>query len=250
VAAPQWFTKDFALDLPLATILLPGLDGTGRLFRPFLDVLPPTLRPTVIAYPQDAVRHPAELLRMIEASLPSNGPFAVIAESFSGPLALKIAAAHPRQTIAVVLIGGFVRNPVRFLPSWLRFLIGPYLFRCPPPRFLVRRFLVGPQASSALVREVVDTLRLVAPAVLAARVRDTLSLAAAGDFVRCPAALLYIEGVQDRLVERATAAQLRALRPDLECASIEAPHFILQRRPAEAAAVIEPFLARRYAEWR
>jgi pimeloyl-[acyl-carrier protein] methyl ester esterase len=203
VAPPQWFTKDFALDLSLATILLPGLDGTGRLFRPFLDVLPPTLKPTVIAYPQDVVRHPAELLRMIEASLPSNGPFTAIAESFSGPLALKIAAAHPTQAIAVVLIGGFVRNPVRFLPSWLRFLIGPYLFRCPPPRFLVRRFLVGPQASSALVREVVDTLRLVAPAVLAARVRDTLSLAAADDVVRCPAALLYIEGLSGRSADDA-----------------------------------------------
>jgi pimeloyl-[acyl-carrier protein] methyl ester esterase len=244
------FTKDFALDLPLATILLPGLDGTGRLFRPFLDVLPPTLRPKVISYPEDAVRPPAELLRLIEASLPPDGPFAVIAESFSGPLALKIATAHPRQLIAVVLVGAFVRNPVRFLPAWLRFLIGPYLFRYPPPRFLVRRFLVGPQASPALVREVVDTLRLVAPAVMAARVADTLSLAAADDFVRCPAPLLYIEGTQDRLIDRATAAQLRSLRPDLECASIEAPHLILQRCPAEATAVIEPFLLRQYAGWR
>jgi pimeloyl-ACP methyl ester carboxylesterase len=239
-------TKDLALDLPLATILLPGLDGTGRLFRPFLDALPPTLTPKVIAYPADAVRHPAELLRLIEASLPADGPFAVIAESFSGPLALRVAAAHPRRAIAVALVGAFVHNPVRFLPSWLRFLIGSYLFRRPPPCFLVRQFLVGPHASPALVHEIVDTLRLVAPAVLAARVRDTLTLAAADDFIRCPVPLLYIEGKQDRLLDRATVAQLKSLRPDLECASIEAPHFILQRCPAEAAALIEAFFLRHH----
>jgi pimeloyl-[acyl-carrier protein] methyl ester esterase len=234
------------LDLPLATILLPGLDGTGRLFRPFLDALPPTLTPKVIAYPEDAVSHPAELLRLIETSLPSHGPFAVIAESFSGPLALRVAAAHPRQAIAVALVGAFVRNPVRFLPSWLRFLIGSYLFRYPPPRFLVRQFLVGPQASPALVREVVDTLRLVAPTVLAARVRDALCVDAAEDFIECPAPLLYIEGTQDRLIDPATVGQLKSLRPDLACASIKAPHFILQRCPVEAAALIEAFFLRHH----
>jgi pimeloyl-ACP methyl ester carboxylesterase len=234
------------LNLPLATILLPGLDGTGRLFRPLLDALPPTLSPKVIAYPKDAVRDPAELRRLIEAALPSEGPFAVIAESFSGPLALKVAAAHPRQAIAVALVGSFVRNPVRLLPSRLRFLISPYLFRYPPPRFLVRQFLVGPQASPALVREVIDTLRLVAPSVLAARVRDTLAVDATEDFVRCPAPLLYIEGTQDRLINRRTVAHLKSLRPDLECASIAAPHFILQRCPVEAAALIDEFFLRHH----
>jgi pimeloyl-[acyl-carrier protein] methyl ester esterase len=235
------------LDLPLTTILLPGLDGTGTLFQPLLAALPPTLRPAVISYPANAVRRHSDLLQLIEASLPSDSPFAVIAESFSGPLALAIAARHPKQLVAVTLAGAFLGKPVRFLPSWLRFLIGPYLFWFSPPRLLVRRFLAGPLASPELVRDVVNTLGLVAPSVLAARVRDTLSVDATADFVRCRVPLLYIEGTQDKLLDPATVTKLKALRPDLEYVSIEAPHFILQRCPAEAAAIIEPFFLRQYA---
>jgi hypothetical protein len=33
--------------------MLPGLDGTGLLFRPLIDVLPVTLKPIVINFPSD-----------------------------------------------------------------------------------------------------------------------------------------------------------------------------------------------------
>jgi len=36
---------------PLDVLLVPGLDGTGRLFSPLLAELPRTIAPSVIPYP-------------------------------------------------------------------------------------------------------------------------------------------------------------------------------------------------------
>jgi hypothetical protein len=49
---------------------------------------------------------------------------------------------------------------------------------------------------------------------------------------------------QDRLIDSQTAVRLKALRQDLECVMLDAPHFLLQRAPAAAAAAIAEFLSR------
>ncbi len=75
----------------LATILLPGLDGTGDLFAPLLEVFPETLEPFVISYPPDQLLGYRELEEFVAAKLPADRDFAIVAESFSGPLAARLA---------------------------------------------------------------------------------------------------------------------------------------------------------------
>jgi pimeloyl-[acyl-carrier protein] methyl ester esterase len=74
----------------LRAILLPGLDGTGRLFDPLLKELPADLRAEVISYPTDAILDYAALEQFVEAALPRRDPFIIVAESFSGPLAIRL----------------------------------------------------------------------------------------------------------------------------------------------------------------
>ena len=70
-------------------MLLPGMDGTGRLFGPLLRILPPGLEVTVFAYPPNRPCGYAELLPLVESTaVPEGGEFVVLGESFSGPLAL------------------------------------------------------------------------------------------------------------------------------------------------------------------
>lgn len=77
-------------------VLLPGMDGTGTLFDPLLAVLPKTCQIKVIKYPTDASLTYEELERYVIERLPiGRSPLIVIAESFSGPIALRLAArAH------------------------------------------------------------------------------------------------------------------------------------------------------------
>jgi pimeloyl-[acyl-carrier protein] methyl ester esterase len=227
----------------LDTVLLPGLDGTGRLFKPLTDALQPQIRASVVAYPVDAPLGYSELTTYVEGLLPRRRPFSIVAESFSGPVAVRIAAARPEGLVAVVLAGSFVRCPVRY-PAWMRPMIGSYLFRSSPPAWLVRRLATGPDAPDDLVAGTLDALRLVKPNVLARRVQELLSVNIAADFLKISVPILYLTGTQDRLLSPAVVRTLQGLRPDLEVAALDAPHFILQRRPAEAAEVIANFLLR------
>lgn len=231
-------------EAPLDTLLLPGLDGTGRLFTAFLEACPPSLRPKVVAYPSDKSLGYAELEQIVWRTLPSNRPFALVAESFSGPLAVRIAAKRPEGLVAIALVGSFVSPSVRWVPSWVKPLVGGYLFRAPPPAWLIRHFAAGRAASDAFVADVLKAIHLVQPDVLAHRVREVLIVDVVEDLLRLEAPALYLAGAQDRLLKPGIAGRLKRLRPDLETSVLETPHFILQTRPVEAATLIADFFQR------
>jgi pimeloyl-[acyl-carrier protein] methyl ester esterase len=228
----------------LDTVLLPGFDGTGRLFRYFVDALPPQLTPSVIAYPPDVPESYSDLEARVRSLLPSDRAFAIVAESFSGPIAIRIAAKKPKGLVALVLVGTFVHNPVRFVPTWLKSLVGSYLFHIPPPAWMVRQLVAGSDAPGGIVSETLAAWCQVKPHVLAMRLREALAVDAADDFLAVSLPMLYVSGTQDRLLAASTVDALQRLRPDIEVAVIAAPHFVLQRRPTEAADLIANFLAR------
>src|SRR6202158_387734 len=95
----------------------PDMQGTGRLFAPFLRQLPCSLFPVVVSYPTDAVTDIDALVEIVERLLPSNETFALIAESFSGPIAVKVAARGPPELKAVILVASFIRSPASRLLS-------------------------------------------------------------------------------------------------------------------------------------
>lgn len=97
-------------------ILLPGMDGSGLLFAPFVRALPAWVHPVVVAYPADRPLDYAGHLEIVRASLPAAGPFVLLGESFSGPLALMAAAVKPKGLCGVVLCASFICSP---LPSFI-----------------------------------------------------------------------------------------------------------------------------------
>jgi pimeloyl-[acyl-carrier protein] methyl ester esterase len=236
--------KVASMPTPLDTVVLPGFDGTGRLSRDFADALPPQLMPSVIAYPSDVPESYSDLETRVRSLLPGDRAFAIVAESFSGPIAIRIAAKKPRGLVALVLVATFIHNPVRLAPTWLKSLVGNYLFHIPPPAWMVRQFVAGSDAPGELVSDALAAWCQVKPGVLAMRLREALAVDAADDFLAVTLPMLYVSGTQDRLLAPSTVDTLQRLRPDLEVAAIAAPHFVLQRRPAEAADLIANFLAR------
>jgi pimeloyl-ACP methyl ester carboxylesterase len=219
-------------------ILLPGMDGTGDLFRPLLDVVPATLSRRVVSYPTDRPLPYDELLVLAERQLGDNQDVVIIAESFSGPLALRLAAKLPEQIRAVVLVASFIRPP---LPRWVRHVVVPMLFRAPPPAMLLLRFMLGRDAPDALVREVAAAIRRVRPEVLARRLRDVLSVDCAKELRRCRAPLLYLAAADDALVRPSSLAAFRAVRPDIQARTLPGPHLLLQAQPQAAWREIERF---------
>jgi 3-oxoadipate enol-lactonase len=105
-------------------VLVPGIDGTGRLFHRQVPLLARRYRTATYTLRDDAdtmgelVEDLARVIRTIAAR---QGPAVVIGESFGGTVALSFALAHPELVRALVVLNSFPY----FLPQHrLRLAIG------------------------------------------------------------------------------------------------------------------------------
>jgi pimeloyl-[acyl-carrier protein] methyl ester esterase len=112
-------------------VLLPGMDGSGLLFADFIEALGPDVDAKVVAYPPDRVLGYPELTVLARAELPSDRPFVLLAESFSGPVAVALAALRPPGLRALVLACSFVRSPISVPPVLRRMLAALPVERAP-----------------------------------------------------------------------------------------------------------------------
>jgi pimeloyl-[acyl-carrier protein] methyl ester esterase len=222
-------------------VLLPGMDGTGILFEPLIRALPKHWSPIVQAYPGDVALSYEELLPHVQSALPMAEPFILLAESFSGPLALRIAAAHPPGLKGVILCASFIHNPTRF-PKSCRRWVQPFVFGRWPAWLGARARLAG-YSEPAVFELVQRAHKLVTPAVLAARARAILAVDAADALAACRLPILYIAGSCDRLVPKRNQTQIQRANPGVKIVTLPAPHMVLQNAPAAAAKVIVQFAA-------
>lgn len=192
-------------------VLLPGLDGTGRLFAPLLS----HLEAQVVAYP--ALGSYDALLAGIV--LPG-GPVTLVAESFSGPIAIRLAARGGVDRL--VLVSTFARSPLPWLPPWL--------VRFRPPAWAMAPVLLGWGAPSELVSDLKAAVREIPTPVLLERVREVLRVDVRRELASLRIPTLALRGRQDWLV-----------RPQFPATVLDGPHLLLQRRPAECAALIQAF---------
>jgi pimeloyl-[acyl-carrier protein] methyl ester esterase len=223
-------------------VLLPGMDGTGIMFEPLVRALPPELSPVVVSYPGDVPLSYEELLPIVRSSLPASEPFILLGESFSGPLALRIAATNPPGLKGLILCASFAYNPIRFFPRACRRLIRPFLFSYWPPWFRLRA-LLGGYSTPALFKLVERSHATVSPIVLAARAREVIGINAEDALSACCVPLLYIAGSRDRVVPKHNLTRIKNIYPNARVVILPAPHLILQAEPQAAAAVIVEFAA-------
>lgn len=227
--------------LPKA-ILLPGLDGSGRLFAPLLAAGPRSFAPEPLSYPPDRPLGYDALAALVRPRLPRRR-FVLLAESFSGPLAIRLAAERPKGLAALILAATFLHRPLDPFLQPLRALVGARLFGVAMPAVLVRRFMAGPDAPDGIVTEVQRAVAAVSPEVLAHRSREALAVDVRDALAGVEVPILFLAPTRDRLIRRDAHEDLLALRPDAEVAHIEAPHMVLQRCPHASLARMEEFLA-------
>ena len=220
-------------------VLLPGLDGTGELFAPFLAVLPPDLKRHVVSYPRHRFLNYDQLLGLIVQSVPASDKLIILGESFSSPLAIRFAAEYPQCVHALILCGGFIRSP---LPRWMIGLGCRCIRFLPLNALALRMMLIGWKAPVAVRTMVQRVVKSVDRRVLIHRLRLVRDLDCGGSLERCTSALLYIAGSRDRLVGAEARSKIRRVAEKCAVAVLNAPHMILQTSPQESWDAIQKFL--------
>jgi pimeloyl-ACP methyl ester carboxylesterase len=229
--------------LPPQLVLLPGLHGTGDLFRRFIDELPSGYRRSVVSYPTNLGCY-ADLDPVVRGVIPEIPPYVLLAESFSSPLALQIASTHPGYFCGLILCGGFAASPIGD-PMRTAFSLGaPWLFRRKLSDSAVRRFLVGSDAQGDLIEEVRNAIRQVPPQVLADRLRQVLHCDVRSEISKIWVPILCLRGSADRLVGESCAKEIlsQAQREESRSVTIDGPHLLLQARPTACVDAITDFL--------
>jgi pimeloyl-[acyl-carrier protein] methyl ester esterase len=226
----------------LKLVLLPGMDGSGDLFTDFLKFLPAWVTAQVVSYPADRKLSYSQLQRGVESVLPTSEPFVLLAESFSTPLAVNLAATHPKNLKVLIICGGFVSTPAKGITRWIAFLVSPILFRFTAPERLLRKYMLGFTASPELLRKVRSVLSKVSPGVMAHRLRVALACSSRKELSQVSIPLLYISGTDDRLIRRRSIEEIRDAKPDTCFLGIEGPHLIVQTQPRKVAEALGCFL--------
>jgi pimeloyl-ACP methyl ester carboxylesterase len=227
---------------PPTLVLLPGMHGTATLFDPLRGRLSPSIRVLAVEYPTDATLDYAALTERVRRTLPA-GDLVLLGESFSGPMAVALAASEPAAR-GLVLASSFLRVPV---PPLLRPAVrrlGPAVIARGLPAWAIERYLIGPGVAPTLVASVVSEVRRVPPAVLAARLQTLLDVDVRATFRAGRLPTLLIAGGRDRLLPPSALREAARLRPDAAMLHLhDAPHLALQTQPETVAKSLESFLA-------
>lgn len=225
----------------LTLVLLPGLDGTGDLFDPFLETFgaQTKVQVQVVRYPKDVALGYEELQDFVRKVLPVNEPYVLLGESFSGPIAIALAAESLPSLKGLVLCCTFARNPRPGLSS-ARVLL-PFIPFQSMPLVALSQVLLGRFGTATLRRAIAGAVAQVSSAVLRARMRAVLAVDVSALLPRVLVPCIYLCASRDRLVPESAFAHIKTLLPSVAVVKIDGPHCLLQANPAEASAAISEF---------
>jgi pimeloyl-ACP methyl ester carboxylesterase len=222
-------------------VFLPGMDGTGLLFEPILRLWTESPPPMVVSYPSDRVLGYKQLQSYVVSLLPTTEPYVLIAESYSGPIAARIAATHPPMMRGLILSATFIRKPRGWIGDWSRLFIGSYLFRQTWTHAIARILLKWQGFNEGQIQLVVGALEHVRPRVLAARLKEALDVEAFEDLRECNVPILCLYAERDLVLADRCRELIAEANPRVKLVGLDTPHFLLQAKPAEALHEIQLF---------
>lgn len=212
-------------------ILLPGMDGTGTLYEPLHQALNGKCKLLVMTYPVDQTMGYADLEALVKSQLPMDEDYVLLGESFSGPIAISIAATQPVRLKALILCATFARNPYPWLAVF-RYAL-PFLPTRLAPLSVLSYLLLGRFSSKELRTQLADALVQVSPISLKARLYAVLSCDVTEKLKAIQVPVLYLQATRDRLVPASAHADIKRKLHEMETCKYDAPHFLLQTKADE-----------------
>jgi pimeloyl-ACP methyl ester carboxylesterase len=222
-------------------LLLPGLDGTGDLFEPFERAMGAGTSLSVVRYSSPELARYAECQAVVREQLPRNEPYILLGESFSGPIAVALAAENPPGLVGLILVGSFVSSPRRAL-TWLQGFVD-LLPTHNAPAWASDVVLFGRWATADLRARVKNAMSRVSPQAVRERLREIARVDASEQLARVRVPILYLQASHDRLVPSSAAEQVVRIAPQTKLVQVEGPHLLLQCAPKQCGQAIREFFS-------
>ncbi len=221
-------------------ILLPGLDGSGLFFEAFRKLLPSSVSSQIISYPRDECLTYGETVDHIYEQLPRDRDYVLLAESFSGPVAIDIAALAPLKLKGLILVSTFCFSPLTPLKTLIADRLLFLLNFSAPPRFI--NWLLCNDMELNLSERVARVVDALPTETLKSRVQSALQVDLRGALDDVEVPIMLLKASEDRLLDPSSSHTIKKYYDSAELFEVEGPHFLLQCNPEECLRAIENFL--------
>jgi len=158
-------------------LVLPGLDGLPGLCDDFVACLHNQFGQQVhqLSYPTKSRVSFDDLANNVTRALSKQSrPCLLVAQSFSGHVAFRVAAREPKNLDGMIFVNSFVKSPVPApLSQWLARspLTSRNAVSLLPPKPVTRRILLGSKGDDVLLNQLYNNVKSVSPEVLSHRFR-------------------------------------------------------------------------------
>ncbi len=222
-------------------VLLPGLDGTGILFNNLVDQLEEKFQIVRISYPPSTDHSLDDLAEIVKNKIEDPHKTLLLAESFSGLVALTLLEKWSIYPKGIIFGMCFVDPPCKAL---LR-LVSKFQCRRIPwayvPNFMYRKFCLGNSATREQIKNLKQVLSEVSPGVFLHRLRliETFRISEKTKKFNIPC--LYVQATNDRLVSSKSAGWFAKNFSPFSLKQIAGPHFLFQSKAKQGAVCILDF---------
>jgi pimeloyl-ACP methyl ester carboxylesterase len=210
------------------------------LFVEFLEALDLGSSAQVVSYPPDIPLGYDELEPLVRAALPTRGRFVILGESFSGPIAIRIAAHPPPALVGLILCVTFASNPYPHL-AWARGLAALLPLKS-LPRWLRAPLMWGSASPSKAPRQSERAMAGVDAAVIRRRIAALLSVDETAALAKISVPTLVLCATGDRVISKAASMRLMHGIRHAQRLDVDGPHLLLKTRPKECAAAVLNFI--------
>jgi pimeloyl-ACP methyl ester carboxylesterase len=223
----------------LTVVMLPGLDGSGDFFGKGTRYFEAFGQIEIVRYPRNGSQSYEALARFVELHLPVGAPFIVVAESFSGPIGIKLASSNIARMCALVLIATFVKAPLGQTSKWIAKLVDLAKFII-PPKAIIKYLLLGEDISN-LAAPLRQFLNHHDRAALLERAKAALLCDESIALTKTRVPILALVANQDRLL--LGSLSMWGEFSNVEAVAIDGPHFLLQEgNPQQIELALTTFL--------
>jgi pimeloyl-[acyl-carrier protein] methyl ester esterase len=225
-------------------VFLPGIDGTDISFEPLRELLPQDINVKVIRYPVDELLDFDETVQCAKDQIqPEQQDAIVIAQSFSGPVAIALVGSGKLKAKCLILCSTFAKSPRPVLFKILSYLPLELLLRLPFPRFLLKHVIEGGDEATDLFLAMWQKVKPLVPAkTLVHRFNVISRVDVRGWLPKLTIPCFYIQASSDRTVPASSLFDFTETITDLRVKRIKGPHFILQAQPEESISAIQNFV--------
>jgi pimeloyl-ACP methyl ester carboxylesterase len=220
-------------------LLLPGLDGSGMLFDPLLNLLPSEINVKIAPIPAKRLVGYTELAKAILTDLPEQ-QYVILAESFSGRTAYELCRLAPEKIAYVVFVASFINKPSRLLGFALLLPLN-FILKSKIGLHVIGGLLFGIKGTKTLLSTLYQALIALPTYCLNNRLAILNQLRQPSIKVDVPCVIVTAK--HDLLLNRQAQKSIEKVFTHHAEQLLDGPHFLIQTHPEHVVNILQTLYA-------